>query len=472
MVQGSAPETLDIDKTRAGTDIYFQENIYERLLGRDITGAVVPKLATSYEISPDGLQYTFHLRHGVKFHNGEPFNANAAKFSFERFVNPATENLFSFQLASLKTADVIDPYTLRLTLSAPNGALVDNLGFAGMVPPSYITAHGDAYFGQHPVGTGPFKFKSYVQGQSWSMERFDQYWGPKASYASVNTTIISADSSRLAALESGEADFITQVNPTDAKSLASRGFKVLSTYSGTAFGLEFNMNIAGAPWQKLAVRQALNYGINRASIRDALFLGYSIDLAKGLNRYEPGYSLLSYEDPAYDPKKARQLLKSAGHPNGFSIDLVGPANGRFVNSAQVMEAVAGQWADIGVKANVQALAYTPWINNIVKTGDFNGIAFIDESGLDPTAFYTTYFGSGAYSHVLHDSHLNSLLPAMFTASGAARAQACAAVATYNNEQCFMLPLYGDKVLYGMNKNVDWTPWVGDSGAYMSNAKPA
>jgi ABC-type transport system substrate-binding protein len=153
------------------------------------------------------------------------------------------------------------------------------------------------------------------------------------------------------------------------------------------------------------------------------------------------------------------------------MSLIGPADGRFVNSAEVMQAIAGQWSDIGVKANVQALAYDQWINTISASGSFDGAAFADEKGFDPTEFYGLYTGKGAYSHVPSDAKLNQLQSALVNSTGDARATAAAALADYNNQQCYLLPLYGDNVLYGM-KGVNWTPWSVDSSAYMGNAFPA
>lgn len=471
MAQGSAPQTLDPDKLKAGTDSYIQENMFEFLLKRNTAGAIVPWLAASYTISPNGLQYTFHLRPNVTFHNGEPFNANAAKFSYERYIAPAIENVFAFQLAALTSVVAVDPMTIQLNLKSPIGNLIDELAFAPMVPPTYLGEKGDAYFGQHPVGTGPFSFGSYQIGQSWSLNRYDQYWGQKPGFAGLQTSIISEDASRLAALESGQVDFITQVNPVDAKNLSSRGFTVESAYSGTEFHLVFDMEEAGTPWQNQAVRQALNIAIDRDAIRQALFLGYSIDFSRGLTTYAAGYNDLTSPAPTFDPAKAKQMLASAGYPHGFSMDLVGPADGRFVNSAEVMQAIAGQWGDIGVKTNVQALAYNQWINTIFQTGSFHGAAFGDESGADGTASYDLYLGPAAYSHIRNDAHLNELVLAMINTSGAAHAQAVAAVAEYNAAQCYFLPLYGDKVIYGM-KGVNWQPWNVDGFAYMGNAFPA
>lgn len=472
MAEGSGPETLDPHKAQGATNSYFLQNVFENLYTRDTAGNVAPQLATSYTASLDGRQYTFKLRKGVMFHNGEPFNADAVVYSIKRFVNPATKNIFAFYLAAYKSVTALDDYTVQLNLSTPCGNLIDNGGFVQMVPPKYIETHGDAYFAQHPVGTGPFQFKNNVTGQSWSVSRYEKYWGPKAGYAGLDVTIISEDASRLAALESGQVDFITQVNPTDVADIKSRGLTVASTFSGTAYGLFFNMTIPHAPWLKQPVRKALAYGIDRQALRQALFEGYAIDFSKGLTQYDPGYSLLTYPEPPFDKDKAKQMLASAGYPNGFSIDIVGPADGRFVNSAEVMQAVAGYWSDLGVKANVQALAYAQWIDALGPSGNYNGVAWSDESGIDPTTFYQEYFGPNAYDkRISSDPHMNSLLPTLTTATGSARATACAAVATYNNEQGYMVPLYGDDVIYAMH-GVNWTPWATNGQAYMANAKPA
>jgi peptide/nickel transport system substrate-binding protein len=472
MAEGSGPETLDPHKAQGATNTYFIQNVFEFLYSRDLVGNIVPQLATSYTVSPDGRQYTFKLRRGVTFHNGEPFDANSVKYSFERFVDPATKNIFAFELATFKSAVVVDRYTVQINLSTPVGNLIDNGAFVNIVPPNYISQYGSTYFGQHPVGTGPFKFANNVTGESWSVTRYENYWGQKAGYAGLDVLIIAADASRLAALESGEVDFITQVNPTDVSSIKSRGSTVKSTFSGTTYGLFFNMSQADVPWQNQAVRKALTYATNRPALRQALFETYAIDFSKGLTHYAPGYNLLTYSETPYDPDKAKSLLASAGYAKGFSIDIVGPADGRFVNSTEVIDAIGGFWSQIGVNANVQAIPYAQWIDALGPGAGYNGVVWADESGIDPTTFFQEYMGPSAYDpRISSDPHLNALLPVLTTATGSARNQACAAVATYNNTQCYMIPLYGDDVIYAMN-GVNWTPWTTNGEAYMGNAFPA
>jgi len=138
-----------------------------------------------------------------------------------------------------------------------------------------------------------------------------------------------------------------------------------------------------------------------------------------------------------------------------------------------MEAVAGLWKDIGVNATVQAVTYTDWLAGLNSKGNYHGVAFGDQSGLDPTEFYQQYFGKSDYSHAATDPTMNELVAKLSTAAGAERPAACAAAADYNNKYLYMIPLYGDEAIYAM-KGVNWTPaGAGGFGVpYMGNASPA
>ena len=217
-----------MDKAIAGTDAYFSDNIYETLLGHDVNGNLVPRVAQSYSVSPDGKTFTFKLRPGVKFHDGTQVTPADVKFSFERYVAPATGNGFSFNLADMVGVDVVGADTVVIRLSAYDAGFIPAGGYASILPMKYIQAHGDAYFGKHPVATGPWKFRSFALNSNFVLDRFDDYYGEKPGYATAIFQIIPQDSTRVAALQTGQVDLIAQVPPQYIKTLSSTSGLVVS----------------------------------------------------------------------------------------------------------------------------------------------------------------------------------------------------------------------------------------------------
>jgi peptide/nickel transport system substrate-binding protein len=476
---GSQPQTLDVDKAIAGTDTYFADNIYETLIGHDQNGNLVPKVAKSYSVSPDGKTFTFKLRPGVKFHDGTPVTAADVKFSFERYVAPATGNGFSFNLADMVGVDTPAADTVVIRLSAYDAGFIPAGGYASILPMKYIQTHGDAYFGKHPVATGPWKFRSFALNSNFTLDRFEEYWGEKPGYATAIFQIIPQDSTRIAALQSGQVDLIAQVPPQYIKTLSgASGIVVSQKLDGDSVNIKFNTlpSQAGKPWASVLVRQALDYAIDRdAIIKNVLFGGGEADTAIQPTDAAWSVALSAGVRPRpYDPAKAKALLAQAGFGKGFSMPFASLANGRLPASEEIVEAVAGYWKDIGVNAQVDTLAYDPWLDAIKSTSTYPAMFNLwgDSTGGPSSRMKFSYTNKQLYS-LVSDPALDKLVQqAVTTVNPAQLQQNYTGVARYVQAKAYTADLFAVKGAFAMKDSVDWVPWSGVAATVMQNARAA
>ena len=334
LIWGMPAETDILDpQTTGGWSTYqITYQIFEGLVKEDLTKAdastppIVPALAESWTVSPDGLQYTFKLRAGVKFHDGTPFDADAVKFNFERFWDKASPNYYaktaSFVVAYtkwIKAVDVLDPATVRITLTAPNYEWLrqglQSYGQPLFISPTAVKKYGNAGIALHPIGTGPFRFVSRTQGVRTVIERNPDYWGRKALLDRVVFRPLQDPATRVNALQNGEVQMISTPPWDDIQSLVKAGF-TLST-SANAPDINFlYLNTHVKPFQDARVRRAVNMAIDRQGIARDIYHNtgraeYGM-LSPGTYAYDPKFT--SY---AYDPAGAKKLLADAGYPNGF-----------------------------------------------------------------------------------------------------------------------------------------------------------
>lgn len=352
-VCGTEPTTLDPHLVNDNATARISCQIYETLVYRDTDSAIQPGLAESWTTSEDGTVWTFKLREGVKFHDGETFNAEAVKFNIERLQDPATASPKASLVDMVKSVDVIDEYTVAFTLTEASSVFLAQISSytTGMLSPKSLETYGDQ-FGQNPVGTGPLKLESWDFGSSLTLTRFDDYWGEKATVDSVTIRIVPEDASRVMMLKTGDADIVAGIPPIQIADLESDpNVKVLQeTGYRTIF---IGMNSTIAPFDDVRVRQAVNYAIDRESIitnimrdiasyPDSFMISNVIDFsAKGLGCYE------------YNPEKAKELLAEAG-AEGMSVVLSTP-EGRYTNDRQVAEVIQAMLQEVGINAEINVL---------------------------------------------------------------------------------------------------------------------
>lgn len=326
-----SPDRLDpnLSGLRPAQIVFFQ--IFDPLVVRDPKdNTIKPWLAASWTVSPDGKIYTFRLRPGVRFHDGTPFDAAAVKFNFDRTHNPALgARCGGCAVGFYDSADVMNPTTVRIHLKSPWAPFLDAASlFYRMVSPAGVRKVGDQDFGRNPVGTGPFRFVEWAPNDHVTLERNPGYnWAPSlfthqgpAYLDRVTFRIIPEPSTRVGALQSGELQVTTAVSPQDFQRLAhdSRFRPIVGLAPGSPYN--WAINVTKAPTDDLAVRQAMEWGINRDLIARVVYGSF-----QSYGAYRPAYTLLSpvtwgYDKGSeiyhYDPTKAKELLDAAGWKAG------------------------------------------------------------------------------------------------------------------------------------------------------------
>ncbi|WAP68182.1 ABC transporter substrate-binding protein [Jiella pelagia] len=368
-----------------------------------------PALAERYEISDDGTVFTFHLKSGVKFHNGREMTAEDVKYSLDRVTNPKTQSPgagFFGSIAgyddvaggtaeTLSGVEVVDPQTLKITLSRPDATFlhVMALNFASVVPQEAVEEWG-ADFGHHPVGTGAFKLADWTIGQQLVFEKNEDYWRDGVPYLDQITFEIGQEPIvALLRLQKGEVDipgdgippakFQEVMADPEQKARVVEGGQLQTGY--------ITMNVTMPPFDQKAVREAVNMAINKDRIVQ-MINNRAIPANQPLPPTMPGYDK-SFEGYAYDPEKAKAMLAEAGFPDGFETELY------VMNTdpnPRIAQAIQQDLSEIGIKASIQSLAQA----NVISAGGAKdqapmiwsgGMAWIADFP-DPSNFYGPILG--------------------------------------------------------------------------------
>ena len=352
---GTDPESLDPNKMTSSPAAMVLSHIAETLLELDEDLKVVPSLAESWEFSEDARALTLHLRRGVVFHDGTPFNAQAVKINLERF----NRAIFRFLLyPRVQVIEVVDDYTVRLHLDIPFVPLIAHLthAFVAMISPKQIAAlEGKDIL--EPVGTGPFVFDRWVRGDHIRLVRNPGYWGDKPYLDSVVIRVVPSDATRLVLLETGEVHAIMRVPPLDAPRLAATpGLEVVRIPSVRT--IYFGFNHQRAPFTDVRVRQAINYAVDKEAIVREILGGDGGVSTSPISPLIFGYA--SQEPYRYDPERARQLLAEAGFPHGLKITIHHPT-GRYLMDAPITEAVQAYLAEVGIEAELVTMEWAAYL---------------------------------------------------------------------------------------------------------------
>ncbi|MBS0520868.1 MAG: ABC transporter substrate-binding protein [Proteobacteria bacterium] len=341
------PDVLDPTLARTYVGRIVFASICDKLFDIDEKLNIVPQLALSHETSADGKTVTIKLRPGVKFHDGEDFNAEAAKYSLERHLT-MKGSFRKPELSAIESIEVVDPLTIRLHLKAPFSPLLAQLtDRAGMmVAPKAAEAAGDK-FGLHPVCAGPYKFVERVQQDRIVVEKFADYWNKDNVFIDKITYLPIVDSTvRLANLRSGGLDLIERVLATDIKTV--REDKKLALSKTVSLGyVGLTVNLANGPKadnplaKDARVRQALNLAIDRDALNQVVFNGEFVPGNQWVSPQNPYYQE-KFPVPKRDVAKAKALLKEAGVKTPLSIDFMVPNGVEFRQVAEVVQSMAAE----------------------------------------------------------------------------------------------------------------------------------
>ncbi len=332
--------------------------MFDRLIHTTEDGQFEGELAESWEVSEDGLEYIFHLRDDVTYHNGEPFNAEAMVYSWER--NRPEDMYNSWYWSKAETMEAVDEYTIKITRSEPDPLFFVQLAQNYMpLPPLYNEEVGLEGFLEAPMGTGPFVFEEWARGDHLTMVANPNYW--RECYPLLEKIVIKPipeASTRIAALKTGEVDIITRLTSDEAESLLGiPEIKVLKYPVDRVFYLAFNNMTTGVgtPVEDRNVRLAMNYAVDVQAIIDAFFSGHAVQSSSLVGSQNMGYD--GAEPYPYDPEKAKELLAEAGYPNGFDIGMACP-DGAFSHINEVCQALANYLDEVGINVDLEFMETT------------------------------------------------------------------------------------------------------------------
>lgn len=363
---GMALEPPNLDPTggaAAAIDEVVYANIFEGLTRFQADGSVAPALARSWFISEDGLRYTFTLHKDVTFHDGAALNAEDVVFSLDRARAEDSTNAQKQLFANIDSVEIIDRNTVLVTLKQPDGNLLFNLAWGDAIILDTDSADQAA---TAPVGTGPFRFSDWVQGDRIEIVKNDDYWGEPARLDKATFKFISEPTAAFAALMAGDVD-VFPVYPAPENLPQFEADPRFSVVLGSTEGETIlAINNARAPFDQLAVRQAVAHAINREEIIDGAMFGYGTPIGTHFAPHNPAYVDLTGNSP-YDPDKARALLKEAGLADGLktTLHLPPPAYARRGG-----EIIAAQLREVGIEAEIINVEWAQWLEQVFKGKDF------------------------------------------------------------------------------------------------------
>jgi peptide/nickel transport system substrate-binding protein len=359
------PPNLDPTAGAAGAiDEVVYANVFEGLTRIGPDGAVHPDLARSWDISADGRVYTFHLVTGVTFHDGTAFDAGDVKFSLDRARAPDSTNAQKGLFEDIDSVQVIDPATVRVTLAHPLGDFLFNMawGDAVIVAPESVATNAT-----HPIGTGPFKFADWVEGDHVDLVRNPDYWGTPAKLDKATFKFISDPTAAFAAMEAGDLDafpvFPAPENLAQFRSDPRFVVVVGSTEGETIMA----MNNGKKPFDDIRVRRAMSYAVDRQAVIDGAMFGYGTPIGSHFSPADPGYVDLTGLYP-HDPDRARALLADAGYPDGFKVTLKLPPPSYARRGGEI---IADQLKAVGVDARIINVEWAQWLSDVFKNKDYD-----------------------------------------------------------------------------------------------------
>jgi len=460
-------ESLDPGVQTDETSMGIYVNTFDSLYERNQEMIPKPRLATSAKML-DPLTWEVKLRSGVKFQNGEPFNADAVKFSIERVFDPRLKSVLPTWLNGITTVDVVDPLTVRIHTKTAMSLMLENLCLIYPVPPQYVTKVGNVEFNQKPIGTGPYLLKEWARGDHVTLEANKNYWAGKPAYSELVIRFIPDDVSRVSALVAGELDIAVNVPPALQNQVRqANGIDLRRVDSGRLWLLQLAVTPQNKPLQDDRVRQAIAHAIDQSALIKFVALGAGYPLNTIVNPRNFGYDPTIKPYP-YDPAAAQRLLSDAGYPHGFPFLITTQAIGETL-----AQAVAGQLQRVGIDAQAQVYESGAWIAGwrghtlpgqamlvglLSQTWDADGMLYLRLACGEPMAYYCS---------TDTDNLVRQGRDAMASAQ---RERIYTRLLELLQQRMPLVPLYGVVRLYGAKASINWTPRADDLTFYFE-AKP-
>lgn len=395
IVVGLVLEPPHLDPTAgaaAAIDEVVYANIFEGLTRFGPDGTILPALAESWDISEDGLTYTFHLHEGVTFHDGSTLTAEDVVFSFDRARGEGSVNAQKGLFASIASVDAPDDLTAVVTLSRPEGNLLFNLAWGDAVIVSPASAETNT---SKPVGTGPFRFVRWTQGDSVVLERNPDYWGEPARLERATFRFIDDPSAAFAAMMAEDVDTFPIYPSPETLPILDADPRFVAVIGSTEGETLLAMNNKRPPLDNILVRQAIAHAINRQELIDGAMFGYGTPIGTHFAPHHPAYVDLT-DLSKHDPDRSRTLLGEAGvGPVRLSLALPPPPT----YARRGGEIIAAQLRAVGIETNIINMEWSQWLEQVFGGGDFDLTVISHTEPLDIEIYGRDdyYFGYAAPS---------------------------------------------------------------------------
>jgi peptide/nickel transport system substrate-binding protein len=464
--QQKDPLTLDPNIYTDQEEFNVGYQIYDTLVRRNKDMQIVGSLAESWEVSEDGLTWTLHIRHGVKFHDGSDFKAEDAKLALDMAREAPAKAMF---FSVIDSTSVVDEYTLQFTTTSVAPTLPIYLSImAPMIPVKYIQQVGAEEFGLHPIGTGPYKFVEWVPGERIVLEANEDYWGGAPSIKTVIFRAIPESSTRVADLLTGAVDLIANLPPEDIERVEASGNAEMASVPGTAeWFIRFNTDMP--PLDDVRVRQAMNYAVDVDAIIDSVLEGRAVRLPGLVPSHAFGYTPDVPWPYQYDPEKARELLAEAGYSNGFSLKL-DESGDLERDRKESIDAIVAQLAQVGI--NVEIVVHEPAVYADLRKN--HGLDALSQDALsgpvfDADVLYMQFFHSRSYKSYWHPPEVEQLIEqAGGTMDEQTRLDLYKQLAQIVAREAPIIPMFIKEEVWGKSVRLNWSPRT-DGEVYFTEA---
>lgn len=452
------PSSLDPQKQWNPDSYYVYRNIFDNLLTRDDAGTIVPQIATSWKYRSDS-EIVFQLRDDVKFHDGTPLTAKDVAFSVTRIIDPKFASPQLGQFNKIKSAEATGLHEVTLKTDGAYPALLAQLVKLSIIPQQVVEAKGNDGFNAAPVGSGPYKFVSWQKGVSVALARNDAYWGKKGAFAKAEFRAVPDAATRVANLQAGSTDLAVGLDVDLAAQLqSSASAKPLSVLTERVGYVKLNPNVA--PFTDKRVREAVARAIDKEGIVTGLLGGVDKPVAQMLTTAHFGYAD-GIEGYAFDPAKAKELVKEAGATGKAVTFATAPAFDQ-----RIVQAIAQMVGETGLTVNIEMTDMATYLKRAQSDPAAQpSIAFgrwscacQDADGV----LFPLLHSSSSWSSVSNPEINKRLEDARNTLDEKRRAKEYKAVSTWMAKEAPIVPVYQAAIVYGAAKKLEWQPTANES----------
>lgn len=445
--------TLDPHKTATvGTDLSVISHIYTPLIMRAPDLSLRPAAARSWE-AVDDTTWRFELRPDLTFANGEPLDAEAVKWNIERILDPAVNARIRAWYTPIEEVRVISPTELEIETAEPYPALPAQLSSTFLLAPGWASENDPA---TSAVGSGPYALEEFVSGDRIVLTARDDYWGETPPFDTVVFRPIPEIAASIAALLAGDVDVITNVPPFELERLRREDGIAVGGRQGTRnMHVKYN-NLKEPLASNKALRQALNYAVDKEGIIDGLFEGLVEPancqvLMDGYFGYNP-----DLEPYPYNPDKARELVREAGFADGLELDLEVPL-GRYLLASEIGQIVAAQLAEVGVTVNIVEMQFGPWLKKYREAGNLGDMSYIGQAWptLDADGLLTLYEAGNKYAYWPNEEFAGIIREARSTTDQDRRRELYHEATELMCDEAPVIFLFNQPETYAIDDRIDW-----------------